>query len=45
MTLRGLAFPPRIAKGLGVIAMIFSVITFLVAWGSSLPSSHTGRRD
>lgn len=44
VTLLGLTFHPRIAKGLGVVAMIFSIIAFLVAWGSSQPSSHTGRR-
>ena len=44
VTLLGLTFHPRIARGAGVIAMIFSVITFLAVWGSSQPSSHSGRK-
>lgn len=44
VTLLGLTFHPRIAKGMGVIAMIFSIITFLAAWGSSQPPSNVGRR-
>ncbi len=44
VTLVGITFHPRIAKGAGIIVMIFSVISFLAAWGSSLPPSHAGRR-
>jgi uncharacterized membrane-anchored protein YitT (DUF2179 family) len=44
VTLLGLTFHPRIAKGVGIIAMIFSVITFMAAWGSSQTPSHSGRR-
>lgn len=44
VTLIGVTFYPRIAKGAGIIVMIFSVISFLVAWGSSLPSSPADRR-
>jgi len=44
VALLGLSFHPRIAKGMGVIAMIFSIITFLAAWGSSLPHSQDDRR-
>jgi hypothetical protein len=44
VALLGLTFHPRIAKGLGIIVMIFSVITLLVAYGSSLPPSQAGRR-
>ena len=44
VTLIGVTFHPRIAKGAGIIVMIFSIISFLVAWGSSLPPSHAGRR-
>jgi len=44
VTLVGMTFHPRIAKGAGIIVMIFSVISFLVAWGSSLPPSHADRR-
>ncbi|HJY80441.1 MAG TPA: hypothetical protein VKK81_05090 [Candidatus Binatia bacterium] len=43
VVLLGLAFHPRIAKGLGIIVMIFSVITLLVAYGTSLPPSRVGR--
>jgi len=35
--LLGLTFHPRIAKGLGLIIMIFSVITLLVAYNSRTP--------
>ncbi len=44
VTLVGMAFHPRIAKGAGIIVMIFSVISFLVAWGSSLPPNRAERR-
>jgi uncharacterized membrane-anchored protein YitT (DUF2179 family) len=44
VTFLGLTFHPRIAKGVGVITMIFSVITFLAAFGGSEPSSHVERR-
>jgi len=44
VTLVGMTFHPRIAKGAGIIVMIFSIISFLVAWGSSLPPSHADRR-
>jgi hypothetical protein len=40
VALLGLTFHPRIAKGLGIIAMIFSAIALLVAYGSSLPSNQ-----
>jgi hypothetical protein len=44
VTLVGVTFNPRIAKGAGVIVMIFSVISFLVAYGSSLPPDRVDRR-
>jgi hypothetical protein len=44
VTLLGVTFHPRIAKGLGVIATIFGLITFLAAWGSSQTPGHAGRR-
>jgi len=44
VTLVGMTFHPRIAKGAGIIVMIFSVIAFLVAYGSSLPSKQAERR-
>ena len=44
MALLGLTFHPRSAKGAGIIVMIFSVVAFLVTWGSSLPPRHADRR-
>jgi hypothetical protein len=44
VTLVGMTFHPRIAKGAGIIVMIFSVIAFLVAYGSSLPPNRVERR-
>ena len=39
MVLLGVTMSAHIVKGSGIIAMIFSVITLLVAFGSSLPAS------
>ncbi|HEV8713322.1 MAG TPA: hypothetical protein VGX03_10890 [Candidatus Binatia bacterium] len=36
VALLGLTFSPRIAKGLGIVVMIFSAVSLLVAYGSSL---------
>jgi hypothetical protein len=44
VTLIGITFHPRIAKGAGIIVMIFSVIAFLVAYGSSLPPNRVEPR-
>jgi len=44
MTLLGLTLHPRIAKGLGIIITLFSVITILVTLSSSQPPGSTGRR-
>jgi hypothetical protein len=44
VSLLGVTVHPRIGKGLGIIGMIFSVITFLAVWGSSQPPSHAERR-
>ena len=44
VTLLGMAFQPHIAKGAGIIAIIFSLIAFLIAWGSSLEPSQVERR-
>ena len=44
MVLLGVTMYAHIVKGSGIIAMIFSVITLLVAFGSSLPASPAGRR-
>ena len=44
MVLLGVTMSAHIVKGTGIIAMIFSVITLLVAFGSSLPASPAGRR-
>ena len=44
VTLLGMTMSAHTVKGTGIIAMIFSVITLLVAFGSSLPASPAGRR-
>jgi hypothetical protein len=44
VTLLGMTFQPHTAKGAGIIAIIFSLITFLIAWGSSLKPSQVERR-
>ena len=44
VTLLGVTFHPRIAKGAGVIMAIFGLIAFLAAWGSSQIPSQAGRR-
>jgi len=44
VTLLGMAFHPHLAKGAGIVAIIFSLITFLIAWGSSLKPISVERR-
>jgi hypothetical protein len=44
MVLLGVTMSAHIVKGTGIIAMIFSVIALLVAFGSALPASPAGRR-
>ena len=44
VTLLGVSFHPRIAKGTGVIVTIFSIIAFLVAWGGSEGPQQVSRR-
>jgi len=44
VTLLGVSFHPRIAKGVGVIVAIFSIITFLAAWGGSEGPHQVSRR-
>ena len=44
VTLLGMAFQPHVAKGAGIIAIIFSLIAFLAAWGSSLQPKQGERR-
>jgi hypothetical protein len=44
ITFIGVTFNPRIAKGAGIVVMIFSVISLLVAYGSSLPPGPADRR-
>ena len=41
----GLTFHSSVARGVGLVSMIFSVIAFLVAYGSSLPSTRIERRE
>jgi len=43
MTVLGVTFHPRLGKGLGVIAMILSAITFLAIFGNAQPPSRAGR--
>lgn len=40
----GMTFSSHLARGGGVISMIFGIVTFLVAYGSSLPAHQTNRR-
>jgi hypothetical protein len=42
LTLLGLTFHTHLARGMGIVSVIFSVVTFLVAYGSSLPPRQTG---
>jgi len=44
VTLFGLTFQRRIGRGLGIIVLIFSIVAFLAAWGSSQPPRIVGRR-
>ncbi|MGH7964488.1 MAG: hypothetical protein ACRERD_22195 [Candidatus Binatia bacterium] len=43
VTLFGMTLHPRPAKGVGIIAMIFSAIMFVAVFGSSQLSSSSGR--
>ncbi|MEW6300449.1 MAG: hypothetical protein AB1671_22380 [Thermodesulfobacteriota bacterium] len=44
VTLFGLTFHPRIAKGVGIITMIFSAIAFLAAFGHAQSPTHAERK-
>jgi hypothetical protein len=44
MTVLGITFHPRIGKALGIIAMIFSTITFLAIFGNAQPSTRVERK-
>jgi hypothetical protein len=44
VTLLGLTVYSRAVKGVGIIAIFFSLIAFMVAYGSSLPPPRAGRR-
>jgi hypothetical protein len=44
VTLLGVTFHPRLAKGVGLIAMLLSAITMLALFGSSLPPNEAERR-
>lgn len=44
VTLLGLTFHPRIAKGVGIITMIFSAIAFLAAFGRAQAPTHVERK-
>jgi hypothetical protein len=43
VTLLGMTFHPRVAKGVGIITMIFSTIAFLAAFGSAQAPTHVER--
>jgi hypothetical protein len=43
LTLLGITFHAHLARGMGIISVIFSIVTFLVAYGSSLPPRPTNR--
>jgi hypothetical protein len=43
MTFLGITFHPRLGKGLGIIAMIFSAITFLAIFGNAQPPTRAER--
>jgi hypothetical protein len=43
MTFLGITVHPRLGKGLGIIAMIFSAITFLAIFGNAQPPLHAER--
>jgi hypothetical protein len=42
--LLGLTVHSRVVRGAGIIAIILSLIAFMAAYGSSLPSTRVGRR-
>ena len=44
VSLLGLTFHPSVARGVGIISLILSLVAGLVAYGSSLPPSHVERR-
>jgi hypothetical protein len=44
VTLFGITFHPRIAKGVGIITMIFSTIAFLAAFGNAQAPTHAERK-
>jgi hypothetical protein len=44
MSLLGVTFHPRVAKGVGIIAVIFSLIALLAIWGSSQTPTRAERR-
>ncbi|MBI3245161.1 MAG: hypothetical protein HYZ50_01495 [Deltaproteobacteria bacterium] len=43
ISLLGVTFHPSVARGVGIISLILSLITGLVAYGSSLPPSAVER--
>jgi hypothetical protein len=44
VTLLGVTFHPRLAKGVGLLTALLSVITFLAVFGNSLPQTEAERR-
>lgn len=41
ITFLGVTFQSHLARGMGIVSVIFSFVTFLVAYGSSLPPHST----
>ena len=44
VSLLGLALHPSVARGIGIVSLILSLVASLVAYGSSLPPSHVEQR-
>ncbi|HXG20217.1 MAG TPA: hypothetical protein VNN62_14225 [Methylomirabilota bacterium] len=44
-SLLGLTFNTQLGRGIGIVSIIFSIIAFLVAYGSSLPPARTNRHS
>jgi hypothetical protein len=44
VSLLGLTMHPSVARGVDIVSLLLSLVSFLVAYGSSLPPSHVERR-
>lgn len=45
VSLFGLSFHPSVARGIGIVSLVVSLVVGLVAYGSSLPESTVERRQ